>query len=335
MATAGNKKKSGGTTAPVGEKRGNYRIVYLGIAAILFLGALQFLLILTLGDTSLKPLDKGKVHAISVTRVVDLGFPSLDKEAFDVYLSSLSNAIRTELGYTVAFTLRRTVLVDNFISADDMQFGSRAARNWFARYRAVDPCWQGADFGWLDLILQDARSRAVLERHYGTRGTALRERIIKDFSIRFRALAEMKDAAGRPVFTDKACFRAAAICWAWLLSSQLTSDFVVTNTPIFHPSAVTPAGAVTRGGLILSLLTGSKRPLQGVLAFSSFPVRDAGMRERVLYTLQGFARLLCRRPLSLAHEDGILYPVFGGRERQWAAGKRRYYPSDTDILKEF
>jgi hypothetical protein len=87
--------------------------------------------------------------------------------------------------------------------------------------------------------------------------------------------------------------------------------------------------------LILSLLTGSKRPLQGVLAFSSFPVRDAGMRERVLYTLQGFARLLCRRPLSLAHEDGRLYPGVGGREQQWAAVKRRYHHSQTDMLKQF
>ena len=132
---ANNEIKSGVTAPPEagGRAASTPRMVYLGVLVILLLSGLQFVLILTLGDDSLKPLERGKVYPLVVTRVVDLNFPSFDQKEFESYLSTLSNTIQRRLGYQVQFIVRKTVLVENYISADDMLFGSRAARKWFAR----------------------------------------------------------------------------------------------------------------------------------------------------------------------------------------------------------
>jgi len=314
--------------------------VYLGVAVIFLLSGLQFFLILTPGDTSLKPVEPGRVHQVVVNRVIDMNFPSFDDGGFRQYLSQLSNRITRRLGFRVRFLIKKTVLVDNYISGDDMTCNSSAARDWFRRHSVSKPCWTGRRNDWLDVVLADPGKRAILAKHYKSRDLALlREKVKKDFLARFSHLANLKNRQGRKLYRESACFRAAAACWAYLLSGQVKSDFIVINFPVFYPSAVTPVDAVTRGGVIYSLIANSNRSLQGVLLMSLFSAHKFGTTGRlhaaVRLSLQGFARLLLRRSFEIRDGRSLLYPVFGGNLKRWLATDRTIVYDKAPVLERF
>ena len=323
-----------------GYRISNSRIVYIGIAVILLLSGLQFFLILTLGDDSLKPLARDRVHQVVVNRVIDMRFPSFREPVFRRFLARLSNRIVRRTGFRVSFLVKKTVLAENYISQEDTIFTTSAARDWFRKRGVEFPCRQGKNFDWLNAILGDPVKRKVLAVRYGRGATAaLKKRVAEDFTRRFKKLRGMRDRYGKRYFDEGGCFRAAAVCWAYLLSGQVNSDFIVSNAPVFYPSSVTPADAVTRGGLVYSLIANSRRSLQGVLLLSLYPVHRLPAAKRagvsVRLALQGFARLLLRRPFEVRNKKSLLYPVFGNGLQKWAEVDRTIVFENAPVLERF
>lgn len=345
MATKQSRKKAAAEAAATEERRKRNRsFVVRAFAVLILLSALQFVLIFTLGDDSLRPLDRKQPYNLHVTRVLNLNFPYLTDAGFRDFLNLLARRIDEKLGFQVRFSLRRTVLIDNFIDTRNTFFETAMARSFFKRAQMVAGDWR-SNFSWLDTMLRDPRQRALLEQHYGTNSN-LKQRIRKDFLRQMEKNVGIRDANGNPQFANANRIPASSSAyWALLVGSQKNSDFLVTNNPVFFPSIHLPPDAVTRGGLMITLLQAAERPLGGALACSLYPFLAvtpnpdaASPTEPVSVVaeaaLQGFARLMLRRRLTLSGPDCLTYPLFGFDYEAWYRnGRRRLCNSKQELYR--
>jgi hypothetical protein len=327
-----------------GSRTGNRRVVLIGAMAIVLIAAVQFLLLFTVGNERLKPLDPQGEFQLQVTRVLDLDFPDLGEERFMAYLDRLRIAIKERIGYRVSFSVRKTILIDNFLAADDPVFDTGVARSWFRNQHSAIEDWQ-TNFRWLADLLDIPENLQVLAAHYGLRDRERLEGAVRvDFLERAARHLAITNLRGEPVFIGgRKLQSAASVFWAFLIANQSRSDLVIANGPVFFPSVQTPVDAVTRGGLVLTMLERSERPIQGSLAVSLYPLLAAPFSDEtkrddflVQMSLQGFARLFLRRDLQTGDPASLLYPVFGDAYEEWhGSGNRGLATNAGSLLETF
>lgn len=301
----------------------NSRNFILGaLGVIILLSGIQFLLLYTVRSPTLKPLDPKTEIRIQVVRILDLDFPFQSDAEFSSYLKLLAETVKRKTGYTVVFEENRKIISDEFSSGNDIFVDSKAAETWFSSQLAESRGWQ-TNFSWLKPILQNPASRTILETWYGTNNTT--KRIIKDFSKKIASMISMKGVRGKRVFDDpRRHITSSTAWWHYLLGKQSEGDLVVANYPIFYPSALTPVDAITRGGLVTSMLAPSSRPLGAAIALSSWPVYgrrqfhpETAQKIFVEVSAQALGRVLLRRGFDLENKQSLLFPILGEDLLKW------------------
>lgn len=332
------------TAAAQNPARSNRPFILGAIAVILLLAALQFLLLLTVADEKLKPLDKGSEVRIQVVRVLDLDFPFLSDAEFAVFLEQLQNVAREKLGFRITLEATRNILNDDFLSPGDLFADRQAADTWFRSQLAVSKGWQ-TNYAWLNAILQQPAARAILAGHYRTSEPSdLEAKIRRDFAKRISGNLAIRDVRGRRIFDDpRRQALSSTAYWSYLLGKQAEGDFIVCNIPIFFPSALTPPDAVSRGGMVTTLLTASSRQFGGAIALSTFPVigrrqysRDNARTILVELGVQALGRLLYRRGYDAKDTGSLLFPALGDDLLSWYnKGSRKLDKESAQTIKRF
>lgn len=302
--------------------RSNRNFILGALGVILLLSALQFFLLHTVSSPNLKPLDPKNEIRLQVVRILDLDFPFQSDAEFSSYLKHLSETVKNKTGYTVVFEQNRKIISDEFSTAQDIFSDSKAADAWFSSQLAVSKGWQ-TNFTWLSPIIQNPASRRILEKYYGTND--LTRRVTRDFTRKITSLINLTGPRGKRLFdTPRRQALSSTAWWHYLLGKQSEGDLVVANYPIFYPSALTPADAVTRGGLVTSMIAPSSRPIGAAIAVSSWPVygrrqyhRDTAQKILGEISAQALARVLLRRGLELDKPLSLLYPVLGEDLNTW------------------
>lgn len=323
MATkkTSSKPASGSTKQPA-SGRNNRTFILGALGIILLLSALQFFLLQTVSSPSLKPLDPKSEIKLQVVRILDLDFPFQSDAEFSSYLKTLSETIKKKTGHTVVFEQGRKIISDEFTTAQDIFLDSTAAETWFSRQLAVSKGWQ-TNFAWLSSIIQNPLARQILEAYYGTND--LLRRATRDFSRKITSLINLTGPKGRRIFeTPRRQALSSTAWWHYLLGKQSEGDLIVANYPIFYPSALTPVDAITRGGLVTSMLAPSSRPIGAAIAISSWPVlgrrqyhRETAQKILTEISAQALARVLLRHELEPDKPASLLYPVLGENLNAW------------------
>jgi len=316
-----------GSATPKGTKASarsnNTRFILAAIAALLLLSAIQFLLLFTVTDEKLKPLDPKTKIQIEVVQVIDLDFSFFSEAEFQEILTNLGRDAQEKLGYELVFTQGRKIISDEYANPHDVFTDPKTADTWFSSQLAVSKGWQ-TNFAWLGAIMQQPASRRILESYYNAGEGALNSVIRRDFTEKIARHLEIRDMHGSPVFSDKRQQGlSSSAYWHYLLGKQADGDLVICNIPIVFPSALTPADAVTRGGLLTSMLAPSSRPLGGVAGLSCWPILAAQYPRKTALeifermALQALARLLHRQGYALQPEGNLLYPMLGEDYLSW------------------
>jgi hypothetical protein len=297
----------------------NKRFILTAILVLLLLSGIQFLLLLTVTDKKLKPLDPDEQITIEVVQVIDLDYAFFSEGEFQEILADLERKARDTLGYDITFVQTRRVMSDEFADLQNIFIDRRAADAWFSAQLAVPKGWQ-TNFAWLDAILQRPAARLILESYYGAHESdALTSIIRQDFTQKISRNLAIRDIHGNRVFDNKQQEGlSSSAYWHYLLREQSDGDLVICNIPIFYPSALTTVDAITRGGLQISMIAPSSRHLGGVIGLSSWPVlaQQQYSREtaRDIFTrmaLQALARLLHRQDYALQPGGNLLSPILG------------------------
>jgi hypothetical protein len=318
---------SGRDAAP---PRSNTKFILAAIFVLLLLSGIQFFLLFTVADEKLTLLDPTAKISIEVVQVIDIDYPFFSVQEFQEILTALEGEIRDKLGYEVVFEQGRRIISDEYANPEELFTDAKAANAWFSSQLAVLKGWQ-TNFAWLTSIMQRPGARQILETYYTPQdpqegSAALEQAIRQDFTQKISRLLEIRDLRGNRVFDDKEQEGlSSSAYWHYILGKQAEGDLVICNIPIFFPSALTPADAVTRGGLMTSMLTASARPLSGVVGLSSWPLLAAphnASRENaqaifVRIALQALARLLYRADYMLEPPGNLLYPMLGEDYFSW------------------
>lgn len=309
------------------EKPSNSKIIRSAIIVILVFSLLTIALILNLRGRVAKVLDVGVKHSLKVVRIIDLKYPRFSEKSFILFLKGLEKEIKDKLGYTVEFKFVKSVLADNWLSADLDVFSTQAAKDWFKVQDAVTN-----SFSWLQSHLKSKNNREILSSYY-TSSNNLLQLIKRDFTAKtqmlFKLLPKLKG--------DKIKFSGAY--WSYFLENFVSADFVVSNSPIFLPYKDIPVDAVTRGGLILNLLTKSKNKAGRSYLLSLYSILaklsggDAGQNVAIKVGLQGFASYLTGMPL-LSDSRSSMYPLMGYDFSKWLGRKQRAFSVDLASLKK-
>ncbi|MDR2733450.1 MAG: hypothetical protein LBC99_02255 [Spirochaetota bacterium] len=310
---------------PQHEKPGNQKLIALAILVLLLLSAVQFVFLLVIRAEKLPPLDPGTEIALEVVQVIDLKYSFFSETEFQEILDSIKRETKEVLGYEIVFTQVRKVMSDAYADLHNVFIDPKAADAWFSSQLAQEKGWQ-TNFAWLNAVLQHPVSRGILESFYGMEeNAALSTAIKQDFTKKITGNLAIRDLRGSRVFDDKRQEGLSSVAyWHYLLGEQSDGDLVISNIPVFFPSAQTPADAVTRGGLAHSMIVSSARPLGGVIGLSSWPLlaRDDYSRETAQnifsrIALQSIARLLLRQDYSREPEGNLLSPILGENYLLW------------------
>jgi len=307
------------------EKPGSRKLIFLAIVVLLLLSAIQFALLFIIRDENLSPLDPQSEIALEVVQVIDLKYAFFNETEFQEILDSLKREARELLGYEIVFTQVRKVMSDAYADLHNVFIDPKAADAWFSSQLAQEKGWQ-TNFAWLNVVLQLPVSREILASFYGTaENTALNAAIRQDFTKKIAGNLAIRDLHGNRVFDDKRQEGLSSVAyWHYLLSEQSDGDLVISNIPVFFPSAQTPVDAVTRGGLAHSMIAPSSRSLGGVIGLSSWPLLASGGYSREtaqkIFTriaLQSIARLLLRQDYSNSPEGNLLSPILDENYLLW------------------
>jgi hypothetical protein len=306
-------------------KTGSQKLIILTILALVLLSAIQFALLFIIRDEKLPPLDPESEIAIEVVQVIDLKYAFFSEAEFQGILDALRRDAWELLGYKIVFTQIRKVMSDAYADLHNVFIDPKAADAWFSSQLAQEKGWQ-TNFAWLNAVLQHPVSRGILASFYGTEeSAALNAAVRQDFTKKIAGHLVIRDLHGNRVFDDKRQEGLSSVAyWHYLLGEQSDGDLVISNIPVFFPSAQTPADAVTRGGLAHSMIVSSSRPLGGVIGLSSWPllVRDDFSRETAqnIFTriaLQSIARLLLRQDYSSEPDGNLLSPILDENYLSW------------------
>jgi len=303
----------------------NKKFILAAILVLLLLSGIQFLLLLTVTDESLKPLDPAAEITIEVVQVIDLAFAFFSENEFQDILAALEREALDKLGYKVVFVQARKVMSDEYADLQNIFIDPKAANAWFSSQLAVPRGWQ-TNFAWLDAIMQRPAARQILESYYGAHDNdSLMSIIRQDFNQKITRNLAIRDIHGTRVFDNQQQEGlSSSAYWHYLLKEQSDGDLVICNIPIFYPSALTPVDAITRGGLLTSMIAASSRHLGGVIGLSSWPLLASAQysRETVrdIFTrmaLQALACLLHRQEYTLQPGGNLLYPMLGDDYFLW------------------
>jgi len=329
------------TTTAAQPQKSSRNFILGALGVILLLSGIQFFLLHTVSSPTLKPLDPKSEIRLQVVRILDLDFPFQSDAEFSSFLKLLSGTLKKKTGYTVIFEENRKIISDEFTGGNDIFADSKAAEAWFASQLAGSRGWQ-TNFSWLNPILQNPVSRKILESWYGTND--LSGLIVKDFTRKISSLISMKGVRGKRVFLDpRRHITSSTAWWHYLLGKQPEGDLVVANYPIFYPSALTPVDAITRGGLMTSMLAPSSRTLGATIGLSSWPVYgrrqfhpETAQKILVELSAQALGRVLLRRGFDLENKNSLLYPVLGEDLLKWYnKGSREPGTASSTPLQRF
>lgn len=323
-------KKTGGE---VEQQKTRRRVFLTGLLVIVLFAGVQTFMLLTGSGAVLPDLDPAQVYTLQVTRVLDPELPALSRQEFARFLKKLEEDLNRFSHVKVRLEHARSVLAGTLFNDSSEQFSGAGAARWFNRNsfvgrvqcnetgysRTTNTLLQGK---WIDRVLDDTNRRAQLAVYYRS-GTlhGLRDRLLKDFRVKFRRNLAWKNRYGSGYLAAKErwCYSSAAY-WSYLLGSQVRSDLIVSNIPVFFPAAVSTAGALTRGGLSLFLTAPVKRQLGEAVMFSTAPLlrgKRLTAEQCARLALQPLMGVVQRRPLTLADSGSLFYPVLGEQYRNW------------------
>ena len=317
--------KKAQTIVPPQTPRSNTRFIFSVIAVILLLSVMKFILVLTITDTSLKALNPNTPIRFDLVQVIDLDFPFFSETEVQEILHTLEKEVLEKLGFTVTFTLGRRIISDDYVDIHSIFIDPNAANKWFYSQLAVSKGWQN-NFAWLAAIMARPQARKILESFYGHHDAdALTTIIRQDFSRQILEHLEIRDIHGNGVFTDALHEGlSSSAYWHYILGEQSDGDIVICNIPIFFPSALTPVDAVTRGGLLHSMIVPSSRQTGGVIGLSTWPLLSQESLSREMsrnifarIKLQAVARLLLRQEYIIGSEKSLLTPILGKDYVSW------------------
>ncbi len=303
----------------------NGKIIKTAIFVILMLSVLVIFLISNLSDKSYKLLDSKIKHRITIARVLDLRYLRLSEAGFILFLGNLEKSIKAELGYTVEFKFVKTVLVDNWLSASSDIFNTQAAKDWLRSQGAVTNATLSS-YSWLKSSLDSKSNKQILSSYYNQSDNLI-DKIKKDFAgkiiLLFKLVPHLKK--------EKA--KISAAYWSYFMANYVNVNFVVTNSPIFLPFNNIPVDAISRGGLVLNLLTKSKNKAGKSYLLSLYPIfrklrtDKIGLNMASRIALQGFSSYLTGIPFSV-DSSSALYPPLGNDFLEWQNRKKRDYSVD-------
>ena len=338
--TAGKNNKS---PENLKNEKGNKALIIKSILILAVLSGLQFLLIFTIGSNKLKQLDKNSLYNINITKILDLDFPSLNEDHINDILNKLKKDIKTKLGFNLSFKIRKTILINNYISSSDSLFDTDSAKAYFKKNQTYQ-LHLTKDMSWLELLLKKDLSKKLLSNYYKIKNPKnLKKVITQNFIKNFKKNILIRNNKGIPVFALPSKIPSSSSAyWSYIASHQSKSDFIISNSPIFFPSGKTPADAVSRGGMVNFMITDSRRSMQGSLILSYYSVLKQNyttrIRKNILseLALQGFAMLLNRVSYDSDNTRSLLYPAFGYNYKRWYLnGRRKINEIKMEKLKDF
>jgi len=309
------------------EKPSNSKIIRTAILTIVAFSFLTIILVLNMRGRVVRELDINVKHRLNVIRVLDLEYPRFSEKDFILLLSRLEKKIKNELGYNVEFRFSKTVLADNWLSADLDIFSTQAAKDWFKNQRSLTN-----NFNWLRSDFMSSAKVKMLSSYYSAKGELLQS-VKNDFNMKAQMLLKSVH------FLKDGRVKVSGAYWNYFMENFVNADFIVSNSPIFLPYKDIPIDAVTRGGLIINLSTKSKNKVGRAYLLSLYQIiaklgnHDIGLNMANKVALQGFASYLIGIPLS-ADSNSSMYPLMGDDFKKWERREHRTYKADLARFKK-